>query len=348
VISRLRAAESPREVRRAYVAALAERLVLSPSVLTQRGGLARALRRAGVTREVAAEAESLFASLDAAAYASGVAAPPDAAARALSIYARVDGEARDRASLANRLLPAVALGALLGGLGVTSLAAAAPTPLATTTERFAAGVRAYDARHFREALQHFAEVTRDYPDAPDAWANFGTAGWAAGDTAAAAVGWQRALRLEPLAADARERLQLISAPQDGPIAGVPPVPLSPVSALALVAWLAGWTLVALQLRGRAIRWAPARWGALAAAAAFGAAAYYAAYVRGAEDRAVVGDRGAARALPALVAEPNAPLAPGDVARTLEQRGAWTRVRLSGGREGWVETDRLIPLGASRS
>jgi hypothetical protein len=60
----------------------------------------------------------------------------------------------------------------------------------------------------------------------------------------------------------------------------------------------------------------------------------------------VSERGPLRVVPALAGEPSAELAPGDVARTVQRRGLWTRVRLAGGRDGWVETDRLIPLGGS--
>ena len=35
--------------------------------------------------------------------------------------------------------------------------------------------------------------------------------------------------------------------------------------------------------------------------------------------------------------------PDDVARVLAQQGVWSRVRLDGGREGWMERDGLVPL-----
>lgn len=332
-----------RHVRRAYVAALSDRLALSPSVLTRRGALARALRRAGVTADAAAEAETLLDTLDAAAYAPDGAIPSGTAQRALAIYARVDSEARGRAVLGARLVPVLIFGA--SGLALLSTAGAAVLEARdAAAATFAHGVRAYGERRFGEAMERFADVARAHPTAADAWANFGTAGWAAGDTAAAAVGWQRALRLEPLAGDVRDRLQLLPTTATGLIAGVPPIPVTPTAVGALVAWLLAWALVARRLRTRGPASAKYAVAAFGAALVLGAGAWYAAYVRRADDRAVVAERGPLRVLPALAADPGPLVLPGDVAHTVARRGVWTHVRLAGGREGWIETDRLIPLG----
>jgi hypothetical protein len=329
------------ELRRTYVGALSARLALPPAALTRRGALARALRRAGVTRDAALAAEALLEELDAAAYSSGADRRTRLATRAHELFVRIDLEARGRAALSTRA------GALLAlAIGV-ALAGPALATVDDGTGRFAEGVRAYQARRFSDAAEHFAGVARQRPASADAWANFGTAAWAVGDSAAAAVGWQRALRLEPLAVDARTRLSLLSAPQSGLVAGVPPVPVSAAAAAALLAWLAAWTLVAVRARRRSAPASLAAEGlAFAAALLFGGVAAYADHVRQASDRAVVSERGSLRAVPALAGETSAVVAPGDVAQTLERRGVWTRVRLPGGREGWVETDRLIPLGAS--
>jgi len=332
----------PAELRRAYVGALSSRLALAPAVLTRRGGLARALRRAGVTRDVAADAELLLDELDRAAYSGAGVPAGDAARRAADLFVRVDAEARGRTALAARTVAV-----LLVAAGAALATAGAVDARDESTAYFARGVRAYEARRFAEAAEEFGAVARRRPAAPDAWANFGTSAWMAGDSAAAAVGWQRALRLEPLATDLRSRLALLSAPQEGLVAGVPPLPVSPAAGLALAAWLVAWGTVAWRVRRRVPTVPPLGWAAFVAAVTLGAAAAYATTVREADDRAVIAEGGPLRALPALAADPSATVMPGDVARTTERRGVWTRVQLEGDREGWVETDRLVPLGFER-
>ena len=73
--------------------------------------------------------------------------------------------------------------------------------------RFARGVALYGQGDDGAAAREFGAIVRHAPRAADAWANLGTVAWQMHDTAAAAVGWQRALRLEPLADDMRQRLE---------------------------------------------------------------------------------------------------------------------------------------------
>lgn len=333
---------SARELRRAYAHSLAERLSLAPSTLTHRGALGRALRRAGVTAPVSRAAEALLESLDEAAYsAPGGALPPGASRRAAEILEQVDAEARDRQALLHRTRPVVALAVAM--LGAAAVGAAALHAGDAASERFAGGVRSYGTRDFRGAVAAFADVARAHPTAADAWANFGTAAWAGGDTAAAVVGWQRALRLEPLAADARERLAMVEAPQDGLVAGVPPLPVTPLALAALVAWMGAWGYAAVRVRARRPAFGAASAGGLVLALGLAAVTYYASYVRGADDRAVVNEAGALHVLPALAADEGPAVVAGDVAQTLGRQGAWTRVRLARGREGWAESERLVPL-----
>ncbi|MFL5577070.1 MAG: hypothetical protein ACJ79S_13990 [Gemmatimonadaceae bacterium] len=337
-------------LRRAYAGALATRLHLTPgAITTTRGALARALRRSGTTSETAAQAEALLVALDRAAYSPGTPPPAGAAASALDLYARVDAEARSRLALAaRRLAPAVVLAATLGGAlagSTTAIAAALDADAPAPAERFAAGRAAYDDRRFADAARIFADVAREQPRAADAWANFGTASWAAADTAAAVVGWQRALRLEPLAGDARERLALVGPSQQGAIATVPRIPLDAATVAALVVWCGGWALLLLAARRRRARATLSAWGAaaLATSLALTVAARGLASACAAHGLAVVEDRGPLRALPALSADQGAALVPGDVARILSREGAWARVALDGEREGWIEWERLVPL-----
>jgi len=60
--------------------------------------------------------------------------------------------------------------------------------------------------------------------------------------------------------------------------------------------------------------------------------------------AVVGEAGPLRTEPVLGAETTAPVERTDVARLGARAGAWVRVELDGGRAGWIEIDRLVPLG----
>src|SRR5262249_10153066 len=82
----------------------------------------------------------------------------------------------------------------------------------------------------------------------DGWANYGTASWAMGDTARAVAGWQRALRLEPLAPDVRDRVELAHGLPLTSAGFVPPVPVSFVAAAALVLWIGSWGVAAFVAR----------------------------------------------------------------------------------------------------
>jgi len=49
------------------------------------------------------------------------------------------------------------------------------------------------------------------------------------------------------------------------------------------------------------------------------------------------------ATPALGGERGAAAQRGEIARVLAREGAWTRVRLDGAREGWIDATSLIGL-----
>ena len=178
-------------LRRTYAAALAERIGIAATELADRRALVRALRRSGVTADVARAADELLGELDTAVYSGESHALRDGAKRAVDVLHQVDHEARPRVtrstsrSVAPLMLVALSLGA--------------PQSEPTARESFERGVREYDAHRYARAERFFAEAARAEPTSGDAWANFGTAAWAARDTAAAAIGWQRALRIDPLA-----------------------------------------------------------------------------------------------------------------------------------------------------
>lgn len=337
------AARDSCDLRRAYVAAFAERLGLPPATFTRTGALSRALRRSGVSVEAANAAERFLRTLDEAAYSPRGSLPADAATRAWTLYRGADAEALPRAQL--RLPPT--LGVLLL---CATLAGAATLGAASANEarrEFDRGVAAYHAHAFGVARAEFLAAANDEPWAPDAWANLGTAAWAASDTGTAVTGWQRALRLEPTASDARERLDLVHAPATGALAYVPALPASLLAWSAAALWLAGWLLAAVYLiegsRTRASaarRWAYAL-GALGVMLLF--AALEVDQRLAARDLAVIRTSSRITREAALVGEQVGTAYAGEVVRAGMRNGVWTHVALDGGRDGWIASSALSGL-----
>ena len=213
-----------RPLRRAFLDAVAARLRAPASALAEPEALRHSARRAGTSGATAAAAATLVSELNAAAFAqqrSTVADPHD---RALKLYRAIDAESRRWKVPARRLVIILTLG-LAASAGVAK--ALEPD---TDEARFTAGVAAYTDHHYADAAQDFTAVTDHEPRAADAWANLGTAAFAAATPALAVAGWQRALRLEPLAVDVRERLDLVApapASSPGAVPPVPPLPLDP-------------------------------------------------------------------------------------------------------------------------
>jgi hypothetical protein len=211
---------------------------------------------------------------------------------------------------------------------------------------FARGVERARRRDWSGAAHAFRTAAALAPRASDAWGNAGTAAWLAGDTVSAAVGWHRALRLDPRDAGVRERLALLPAPSDGWIAGVPAVPADWATGAALVSlWLAAITLPGLlvgRARVRTLARAVAP-RALALTLLFSGAAAWLTTTQRTADRAVVRDAGPLRAEPSLGADAVGQTTPTDLARVAAEQAAWTRVVLEGEREGWIESARLVRL-----
>ncbi len=244
------------------------------------------------------------------------------------------------------------------GLGAPRGAEFAAADRARAVAPFDAGIAAYGAGDFPRARDLFAVAAGVAPRAPAAWLNAGTAAWASGDTADAAFAWQRAGRLAPGLAglDARVEQLPAAAPTalPGLLARVDASVLA-AAALALGAAATLWTLAAAAGSTRAPHGARRRLasgrGALASYAASvlvaGAAAYAA---RAADPRghAVVRASGLLRPEPGATPDagsgavvPSA--ATGEVGRVVDVEGGWTRVRLDGGREGWLPSAQLAPL-----
>ncbi len=326
------------DIRRAYVNALAQRLHLSAGALATRSEFSRALRLAGVSTQTAELAVILLGELDAAAYGTRPAALSALLRRAQESYAAIDREARGSLAAAAGPPPTIALSLLVLVAATTALAATRQE----AQQLFEQGTRQYQARSFAEAQATFAEITRSEPGAPDGWANFGTAAWAARDTAGAVVGWQRALRLEPLASDVRSHLRNVQSPRAGTFAWVPPVPMSAVLIAMAALWIGAW-LIALFRSAGARRGRGLATGMVAGALLLAAGAIVLDERLAARDLAVVRGATTLRALPALGSEGVLTLRSGEIARHVGRRGEWAFVELQSGREGWVEMPMLISL-----
>lgn len=342
-VTRRRAGADPSTVRRALIAALFERGVIAQGDLLREADVMRSLRRAGVSMKTAAAVSALLEELSAASYAPTRREAADAGKRARAAYAAVDAEARDRTVLDFSAGPVAKLLLLAAALTITAAAATA-LDRDVGAAAFARGVRAYDGAHYVRAAAAFDSAASLDSRAVDAWANAGTAHWAAHDTAEAVVGWQRALRLDPLDGEVRARLDLTPGPARGALAVVPPIPTSIVALLGLGLWWAAWVVATLRVaRG------PRSAGARSMYALYGlVAASVVAYVLlderlDARTLSVVADSTPLRAIPSLAADPGAATRTGNIVRVIQRDGRWSHVASAGGDDGWIESDRLLSL-----
>lgn len=315
-------------LRTLFEQALLERTGIRLDRATGSGQLSEALRREGVTGETAREAEALRDALDASSYARGARAT-DLRARVRATLARIGSEARRRASLL-----------LLAGVVAASGCAAAAQRSDAALAAFAEGQTAFAGRDFARARDAFLVAARAAPRDPSTWANMGTAAFHASDTAAAALGWQRALRLDPLARDLRPRLARLRAPQDRGAARVWPLPPLPVAAVAILCWWLAWAFLALRARRGPIG---ARWVLLLPGVALLVLAALLEQRLRADDLLVIATATPLRALPALGAEQGSVPLVGEVVTVRERRGVWVRIEAEAGRVGWYPVERTYPL-----
>jgi len=325
-----------RSLRRAWLDAVAARLRANASAVAEPETLRRAARRAGTSGATAGAAAAFVAELNTAAFSAHQRAVPGAGDRALKLYRAIDGESR-RWRVPPHGVALVIVVALAAG---TALA----LEPANDQELFAAGVDAYSQRHFADAAKDFRTLVQQAPRAADAWANFGTASFAAGDTAHAVVGWQRALRLEPLASDVRERLDLVApAPASAPGA-VPPVPPLDVIVVASLLWIASWGALFVRVRrGQKILAGSIALSALAVAILLGAAGALLDMRLQWRALAVARHDSPLRIQPALGAERASVLHLGETVRVTMRQGPWALVRVDAERVGWLPEESLVPL-----
>lgn len=311
---------------------LRERTGVDVAAFTTPGALAAALRLEGVTPETAAAAEALRDDCDATGFSDTTAGPSASQmrSRAEGLLERVNAEARKHSALLLALV--VLFGAACADAASGSVAA---------LEAFTEGRTAYVGKDFMRARDAFLRAAQAAPRDPAAWANLGTAAWAARDTAAAVLGWQRALRLDPGDAVVRERLARVRAPQLRGAARVWSISPIPVAVTALALWLLGWGWA--WQRARSGRRARVTGFALVPAVLLAILAWRLDDGLAARDLVVLAVPTPLRALPALGADPGAMPIGGEVGRILERRGVWYRIQLDGGREGWYPMERTWPL-----
>jgi len=326
-----------RAVRRAFLSAVAARIRVPATQLAEPRALERAARRAGTSSETAAAAAALLEEMNGAAFGPQPKPVRDVSRRARTLYRRVDDEAR---TFRARIVSAIVMFLLLTALTARATALAPDADGA----QFARGVQAYDQGRFAVAEHEFLTLARRVPRAADAWANAGTAAYAASDTGEAVIGWQRALRLEPLAADARERLEYIGAAPGSGAAAVPAIPVAPLALLAAALWLGGWLVLAWCVARHRVRSRVALvTGVLGAALALAGAAALLDARLAARDLGVMTRETPLRLLPSLGAQARATMHAGDLARITDRSGLWVHVEADGGRTGWMEATALTSI-----
>jgi hypothetical protein len=125
---------------------------------------------------------------------------------------------------------------------------------------------------------------------------------------------------------------------------VPPVTPTALAIALACCWWGTWIAAALRARDRARSLRPAA-VLLIATVAVALAAVYQVERLGGRDLVVVHAAAPLAVSPALGADRAGNADVGEVARVRALHGVWSRVVLDGGRGGWVETSKLIPLAA---
>ena len=336
-VRRLRAVAShatpvpARELRRLFLDALRERV---PDAGRDRESLARTLRRAGVSDGVALEAESMLARLDDAAFSPNGTLDDRALVESAEIVEMVDREAMRRSRDAARVAGALTLLLLLAGAAHAS---------GEAQRAFDDGVRAYQRGQFAVAERRFLRVTAEMPRAVDAWANLGTSAWEAADTAQAARAWHHAVRLDPLDADARERLRALQPLGPRSEAYVAPVSVDAVATVVLGSWLAAWLLLALPSGRRPRRARPLAGGGIAVALVGLAALLEIQSRLEARDLAVLVQGRTLLESPGSESPSLAAAAAGEAGRLGARDGGWVHLTIDAARAGWVPARALMPI-----
>ena len=326
---------SPRTVRRLFVETVAERVPSSVGC-TRSADFTRALRRSGVAPDVAEAAAALLEHLDAAAFSSASVMDANALRRAAQVAGDIDVQAIRPAP---RSTPAVVILLLTAGVSLGALAL--PSGV---VETFSEGVQAYDHVAYTTSQRLFSRVATRAPRAADAWVNLGTAAWARGDSAVAVRAWQRALRLDPLDSDARDRLEKVQAPPLRTPGFVPPIPVDLPAGSALALWIGACALLALPPSRRPVR------ARTYAGAAITLSAVLILGTFELRDRLAPRDLGVLRDTRLLRDAPGSTTATasgvvGETGIMGAREGGWIYMALDRTRAGWVPVASVLPMDA---
>ena len=324
-------------LRRLYLEAVGDRV---PRTIgsTQPSAFARALRLGGVTEATAHAASVLLDRLDAAAFSPAGPIDGNALSDANALVTAIDAQAvrPTRTASATRTLTV-----LFCVLAAASVLNALPQGVANT---FSQGVDAYDRSAFAMSQRLFGRVAARAPRAVDAWANLGTAAWSRGDSAAAVRAWQRALRLDPLDAESRDRLDAVARSPIRAPGYVAPLPVNLLALAALAGWIGAWLLLAVPPANRPENGRAIAGGALSVAVVLLLAALEIA------DRLEPHGLAVLRTSRSLLQAPGASLALataniGETGTLGAREGAWVRIAFDGARAGWVPVASVLALDA---
>jgi hypothetical protein len=306
---------------------------LVPSAATRAGGgLAPALRAAGVAEPLVARTVAVRDRLLAHRYGpgSGGADSASLADEAMAVAAELGSSHRSRR--ARRSAPIAAIGVAVfavAGVAASGVAAAVQNGRPDPMSLYAQG-------SVRAAAEGFAQQAAADRDDPAHWYNLGAAWYRLGDDARASAAWINAARLAPRDATIRRALRLVPAPDPETARRTRALPLTPAE-LALIAglcWLAGWTV--LLLRPASVRGG----GALLATAVVVGAGAVLVSLDQSRPLAIVLQSTELRRSPHHRAPSIAPVEAGTAVRPLRHDAAWTLAEGSDARRGWLPLDAL--------
>jgi hypothetical protein len=318
-------------LRRSCLAFLAARIASDAADAVELDVLERRLRRAGVSQRTAQGVVHALRRLEEAVFSGAAETPPGIFQELEQLLRAVDSEA---VKVGRTFLPAAFLLATGASLALSSALWAARQEDAG--QLFVQGIAAFDSGRYAEARQNFLSVGRTVPRSPDAWFNFGVASWILADTGGAVLGWQRSVRLEPLAGDARRALRALGPA--GVLDPVPPLPPLLLAFLTALSWVAGWALLTFAPGSRVAGLFLIAFSLVAAAVTL-----LQKDILAGKDLAVVTRSGALRALPALGGDATGEVRAGAVVRVVSRQGEWFSVVAAGVRRGWLEGERLVAV-----
>lgn len=219
-------------------------------------------------------------------------------------------------------------------LALLALPAAAAAVRDNPSDAFTSGVQHYELGEFVEAANAFHDYARATPHDASGWYDLGLAAYRAGDPGRATWAWLRTVQLAPRDTDARHNLRAIDAA--AALARVQPLDWLNGSERVLIA-TAAWWLLLLPLSFMVMR-SHVRRGPLVPAATILVLVALAAAIDAARPTVVtpLGQGTRLYAAPTTRDAALGDMRAGTVARLVEQRSGWLRVRTAEGSDAWVE------------